>query len=185
MQCLLFPVHRPFVRPCFVCVVFVACCLVGIDWPKNDRFVRFADVTTGNSLIDGTNGFVHALVICCNPVTSFAISDFLFCTVFGTEFLAVGCLIFTSYGALLVVACGADGVLEKGRFSTSCTVNVAHAFVNGMGAGFLLPCLIVSLCVAGVHEVFTLFMASSFFGQSRLVVACHCPQLTHFSVRVL
>ena len=31
MQCLLFPVHRLFVRPCFVGVVFVACCLVGID----------------------------------------------------------------------------------------------------------------------------------------------------------
>ena len=41
---------------------------------------------------------------------------------------------------------------EKGRFPTSCTVSVAHAFVNGMGAGFLLPCLIVGLFVAGVEK---------------------------------
>ena len=153
--------------------------------PENGRFVRFADVATENSFIDGTNGCVHAFVICCGPVTTFTVSDFLFCTAFGTEFLAVGCLGLTSFGAVLVVACGGDGVLEKGRFSYSCTVSVAHTFVNGMGTGFLLPCLIVGIFVAGVHEVFTLFMASSFFGQNRLVVACPCPKLTHFSVRVL
>ena len=62
---------------------------------------------------------------------------------------------------------------------------MAHAFINGMGAGFLLPCLIVGLFIPGMHEVFTLLMASSFFGQSRLVVTCLCSQLTHFSVRVL
>ena len=60
-----------------------------------------------------------------------------------------------------------------------------HAFVNGMGDGFLVPCLIVGLVVAGAHEVFTLFMASNLFGQSRLVVECPCPQLTYFSVSVL
>ena len=62
---------------------------------------------------------------------------------------------------------------------------MAHAFVNGMWAGFLLPCLIVGLFVAGVYEVFTLSMASSLFGHSRLMMVCPCPQLTHFSVRVL
>ena len=83
---------------------------------------------------------------------------------FGTEFLAVGSLVLPSFGALLVVACGVDSFFEKGRFFTSCTVSVAHAFVNGMGAGFLLLCLIVCLFVASVHEAFTLFLASSFFG---------------------
>ena len=79
----------------------------------------------------------------------------MFCPTFGTEFLAVGCLVLTSFGALLVVVCGVDDVLEKGRFfSTSFTVSVAHAFVNGMGAGFPLPCLIVGLFVAGAHEVY-------------------------------
>ena len=120
MQCLLFPVHRPFVRPCFVGVVFVALCLVGIDWPENGCFVRFPDVATRNSFIDGIHGFVHALVICSGPVTT--VSDFLFCTAFGTEFLAVGCLVLHSFGALLVVVCGVDCFLEKGSFSTSCTV---------------------------------------------------------------
>ena len=172
MHCLLFPVHRPFVRPCFVGVVFVACCLVGIDWPENGRFVWFNDVATGYSFIGGTNGFVHALVFCCGPVTTFSVPDFLFFTDFGTEFLAVGYLALTSFGALLVVVCGVDGVLEKDNFSTSCSVSVAHAFVNGMGDGFMLSCLIVGLFDAGAHEVFTLFMASSFFGKSRLVVTC-------------
>ena len=36
-----------------------------------------------------------------------------------------------------------DGGLEKGRFSTSCTFSVSHAFVNGMGDSFLLSCLFV------------------------------------------
>ena len=36
-----------------------------------------------------------------------------------------------------------------------------------------------------MHDVFTLSMASSYFGQSRLVAECHCLQWTHFSVRVL
>ena len=133
--------------------------------PENGRFVWFADVAPGNSFIDGTNDFVHAFVICCAPVTTFSVSDLMFCTAFDTEFLAVGCLVLTSFGALLVV---------------SCRVDVAHAFVTGM-----LPCLIVGLFVAGVHEVFTLFMASRFVGQSRLVVECPCPPMTHFSVRVL
>ena len=86
------------------------------DWPENDPFARFADVATGNSFIDGTNDFVHALVICGGPVTTFSVSDFLFCTVFGTEFLAVGSLVLTSFGALLVVFCRVDGGIKKGRF---------------------------------------------------------------------
>ena len=32
VSAMFFPVHRPFVLPCFVGGVFVACCLVGIDW---------------------------------------------------------------------------------------------------------------------------------------------------------
>ena len=81
------------------------------DVPESGSFVRFADVATGNSFIDSTNGFVHALLICCGPVTTFSVSDFLFCTAFGTEFLAVGSLVLTSFGGLLVVACGVDGVI--------------------------------------------------------------------------
>ena len=54
-----------------------------------------------------------------------------------------------------------------------------------MRAGFLLTCLVVGILGADVCEVVALFSASSFFGQSRLVVACPCPQFTHFSVRFL
>ena len=62
-------------------------------------------------------------------------------------------LVLSYIGTLLVVACGVDVSLEKGRFSTSCTVSVAHAFFNGTGAGFLLPCLIVGLFGAGVRSL--------------------------------
>ena len=149
------------------------------DGPENIHFVRFADVATGNSFIDDTNGFVRALVVCCGPVNTFAGSEFLFCIAFCTEFLAFGCLVLNYIDTLLVVVCGVDGVFEKGHFST-----VAHAFVNGTGAGFLLHCLTVGVFRAGVCEVFALFSAFSFFGRSRLVVSCSCPHLTHFSVRV-
>ena len=173
-----FPVHRPFVLPSFVCGLLLGWyCLA--DGPENVHFVRFADVATGNSFIDDTNGFVHALVVCCGPVTTFAGSKFLFCIAFGTEFLAVGCLVLNSIGTLLVVVCGVDGVFEKGRFPT-----VAHAFVNGTAVGFLLHCLTVGVFGAGVCEVFALFSTFGFVGQSLLVVTCSCPHLTHFSVRV-
>ena len=56
---------------------------------ERDRFVLFADVATGNSFIDGTNGFVHALMVCCRAGTTFDGSDFLFCIVLGIEFHAV------------------------------------------------------------------------------------------------
>ena len=78
-------------------------------------------------------------MICCGPVTTF-----------GTEFVAVGCLVLTSLSTLPVVACGVDTVLEKDRFHLLYG-SVVHAFVNGMGVGFLLPCLIVGAFVAGVH----------------------------------
>ena len=108
-----------------------------------DRFVRFADVATGHSFIDGTNGFVHALVVCCGAGITFAGSDFLFCFVIGMEFLAVGfdCFVLTSIVCLMVVGVvmGVVDLHETDRFSTSCTVNVAHAFASGMGAGFLCP----------------------------------------------
>ena len=113
---------------------------------ERDRFVQFADVATGNSFIDGTNGFVHALVVCCGVGTTFAGSDFPFCIVFGIEVLAVGfdCFVLTSIVCLMVVGLvmGFDGLHETGRFSTSCMVNVAHAFASGMGAGFLLSCFV-------------------------------------------
>ena len=75
-------------------------------------FVRFADVATGNSFIDGTNGFVQSLVVCCGEDTTFTGSDFLFCIVFGIEFLAVGfgCLVLTFIGSSMVVVCGVDAV---------------------------------------------------------------------------
>ena len=127
------------------------------------------NVANGNSFIDGTNGFVHTLVVCCVPVTTFSGSDFLFFIAFGTEFLAVGCLVLTSIGTLLGLWLLELMVALK---RLTCTVSVAHAFVDGMGAGFLFPCLIVGLLGAGVHEVFALFTVSIFFGQSRLVVEC-------------
>ena len=144
---------------------------------ERDRFVRFTDVPTGNSFIDGTNGFVHALVVCCGTGTTFTDSDFLFCIVFAIEFLAVGfdCFLLTYIVCSIVVGVvmGIDGLHEKGRLSTSCTVNVVHAFASGMGAGFLLSCLGVGRCDIGA--VFAFFSASIFFGQRRLVVACSCP----------
>ena len=51
----------------------------------------------------------------------------------------------------VVAVCGVDDVPEKDRFPTSCTVSVAHAFVNGMETGFLLTCLVV---VFGAGENF-------------------------------
>ena len=151
---------------------------------ERDRFVRFADVATRNSFIDGTNGFVYALVVCCGAGTTVAGSDFLFCIVFGIEFLADGfdCFVLTSIVCLMVVGVvmGINGLHETGRVSTSCTVNVAHAFASGMGAGFLLSCFCVVRCDAGA--VFTFFSASILFEQRRLVVACSCPQFAHFSV---
>ena len=121
------------------------CCVPGllIGWPRlaeRDRFVRLADVATGNSLIDGTNGFVHAFVVCCGAGTTVAGSDFLFCIVFGIEFLAIGfhCFVLTLIVCLMVVGVvmGIDGLHKTGRFSTSCTVNVAHAFEKWYGRWF-------------------------------------------------
>ena len=89
------------------------------DGPDRDRFVRFADVANGNSIIDGTKSFVQALVICYGADTTFTGSDFLFCIVFGIEFLAVcvGCLVRTFIGSSMVVVCGVDECSEKGIFS--------------------------------------------------------------------
>ena len=67
----------------------------------------------------------------------------------------------------MCVLCGVDVCSEKGRFTTSCMVNEAHAFFNGMGAGFLLTCLVIGTICAGVCHVFTLFSASSFFGRGK------------------
>ena len=111
----------------------------------------------------------------------------LTCIDFGIEFLAVGfdCFVLTSIVCLMVVdvVMGIDGLHETGRFSTSCSVNVAHAFSSDMGAGFLLSCLCVVCCDAGA--VFAFFSASILFGQRRLVVACSCSQFVHFSVSCL
>ena len=154
---------------------------------ERDRCVRFADIATGNSFIDGTNGFVHVLVVCCGAGTTFAGSNFLFCIAFGIEFIAVGfdCFVITSIVCSMVagVVMGIDGLHEKDRFSTFCTVNVVHTFVSGIGAGFLLPCLCVVRCADGA--VFAFFSASVLFGQRRLVVGCSCLQFEHLSVRCL
>ena len=104
-----------------------------------DHFFRFAGIATGNSFIDGTKGFVQALVVCCGAVTNLAGSDCQFCIVFGIEFLAVGigCFLLTSIGCSMVsgVVMGIDGWPAKGGLSTSCTVNVAHVLVSAMGVG--------------------------------------------------
>ena len=119
--------------------------------------------------------------------STFAGSDFLFCIVFGIEFLDVGfdCFVLTSIVSLMVVGVvmGIDGLHERGRFSTSCTVNVAPAFASGMGDGFLMSCFCVVRCDQGA--VFAFFSDSIIFGQKRLVVACSCPQFAHCSVSCL
>ena len=121
------------------------------------------------------------------PLLVLTFCSALFCFVFGIEFLAVGfdCFVLTSIVFLMVagVVMGIDGLHETGRFSTSCTVNVAHAFASGMGAGFLLSCFCVVRCDAGA--VFAFFSASILFGRRRFVVACSCPQFAHFSVSCL
>ena len=81
------------------------------------------------------------------------------------------------------VVMGIDGWHEMGRFSTSCMVNVAHAFASGMGADFLLSCFCVVRCNAGA--VFAFLSTSILFGLRRLVVACSCPQFSHLSVSCL
>ena len=50
--------------------------------------------------------------------------------------------------------------------STSCTVNVAHAFASSIGVGVMLSCLCVVRCDAGA--VFALFSASILFWQRQL-----------------
>ena len=91
----------------------------------------------------------------------------MFCIVFGIEFLlAAGfdCFVLTSIVCLMAVgvAMGIDGLHETGRFSTSCTVNVVHAFASGMGAGFLLSRFCVVRCNAGA--VFAFYSRLLFFG---------------------
>ena len=168
---------------CFVCILLTGrgCLSCG---PEKDRFVRLAAVASGNSIIDGTKGFVQALGICCGAETTFTGSGFLFWLVFGTESLAVclGRLVLTSIGSSTFAHCGVDDGPEKGRFTTSWMVREARAFFNGMGTGFLVDCLVVGTLCDCVCDVFTLCSAASFFGQRRLVVACPCPQFAHFSV---
>ena len=85
MQCVLFPVHRPFALPCFVDWL--------TGWPtvlKKGCIFQFADVATGSSFIDGRKGFVQVLVIGCVVNTTFDCSDFLISIVCGIEFHAVG-----------------------------------------------------------------------------------------------
>ena len=62
---------------CFVCILLTGrgCLSCG---PEKDRFVRLAAVASGNSIIDGTKGFVQALGICCGAETTFTGSGFLF-----------------------------------------------------------------------------------------------------------
>ena len=55
-----------------------------------DRFVRFADVATGNSFIDGTNGFVGGLLLDGYHLCWFRLSV-LPC--FGIVFRAVGLIV--------------------------------------------------------------------------------------------
>ena len=73
---------------CIGCIVCICCCWLA-DCPESGRFVRFADVANGKSIVDGTNGFVQALVVGCGADTTFTGSGFLFCLDFGIEFLVV------------------------------------------------------------------------------------------------
>ena len=74
---------------------------------------------------------------------------------FGINFITVG-FVLTSIGCSMV-AClvmGIDVLHGKGRFSTCRTVNVAHGFSSGIGAGFLFSCLCVVRYDAGAVFVF-------------------------------
>ena len=73
---------------CLVCIGCICCCCLA-DCPESSRFVRFADVANGKSIVDGTNGFVQALVVGCGADTNFTGSGFLFCLDLGIEFLVV------------------------------------------------------------------------------------------------
>ena len=85
-----------------VCSCGVCGLLIGWHWfAGRDRFVRFTDVATGKSCIDGTNGFVYTLVVCCETGTTFAGFDFLLCIVYGVAILAVG-FVLTSSGCSMV-----------------------------------------------------------------------------------
>ena len=115
----------------------------------------FADVVIGNSFIDGTKGFVQVFGgMLWGGYYLYRFRLPVLHSIFGIEFLAVGfgCLVLTSIGTSQVVVCRVDGDHEKGRFPTSSTVSVAHVFVNGMGDGFLLTCLVFSIFVFGVCE---------------------------------
>ena len=94
------------------------------DFPEKDRFVLYASVATGNSFINGMKGFVQALVVVMGRVQPFSVPTS--CSVFVIEFLAAafGCLILTYIGSSMVagVVVGIDVVIEKVRFSTSCTI---------------------------------------------------------------
>ena len=130
---------------------------------ERDRFVLFADVTTGNpALMVLTTLTVHWWFIV------WPVPPFPFTTLCSSKFLELSSLLLVLiilYLPPLVagVVMEIDGWYGKGRFSTLCTVNVAHAFASGIAA-----------CV-----VFAFFSASILFGRRRLVVACSsCSQFT-------
>ena len=56
-------------------------------------------------------------MVCCGAGTTFASSDFLFCIVFGIEFLAVGfdCFVLTSIVCSMVagMVMGIDGYMKR------------------------------------------------------------------------
>ena len=63
---------------CSSLLCWCVCGLVGIDFPEKDCFVGYAAVLKENSFIDGTKGFVQALVVCCGTGVTFAGSGILF-----------------------------------------------------------------------------------------------------------
>ena len=122
------------------------------------------------------NGFVQALVDCCGAGTTFVGSNFLFRMVLGIEFLAI-CVWYFGY---FPDGCGvvANGSLEYCRVPPSVRSMWPLHLSMVWGLVFCYPVFFVSRFGAGVCAVFLFFSASSLFGQSRLVMAFLCPQLT-------
>ena len=99
----------------------MACSLVGIDWPMFLKMTVLSgslkQLSEINSLM-GTNGFVHALVICCGSVTTlfrFGLHGLQLLLLRSSSLLLVVLYLLPSV-TLLVVACVVDDVLERAVF---------------------------------------------------------------------
>ena len=148
------------------------------DLPECDRFGGFADVLPETPSLMVRRALSRNLWFVVGRVPP--LPGPISCSVLSSLLLDLIVLYLLPLVADVVM--GIDGLSEKGLFSTSCTVNMAHVFASGIGAGLLLFCLCVNRCGAAACAVFAFCSASSLFAHKLHLVACSCPQFAHLSV---